>query len=892
MIKRIVSSFWLMLVLLLALGASAGVATFVENDYGTATAKVAVYEAWWFELLLLLFCLNLLAIAWRVKMVRHLPRFAFHIAFVLIALGAVLTRYFGYEGVMHLRPNVPSQTYLSATNFIALTLETDQTASTHLFAYEANAWHNRFAKTVRFEGSEVALHVKRAEVQKQGLLTQAALELEVFYKDTVQRIRLEEKPYVLPTPVAFTLGNIKATLAYGAKERTLPFEVKLERFEIVYYPGGSAPATYFSDVVIEGKPYHVGMNAPLRHKGYAFYQSSYDDHGSILWVNKDPGKWTTYAGYGLLFLGLILNLFDPTSRVRTLMQKVRAYEKTLGVLLLVALSVGALPSHAQNYETLYLEEHKTHSVALADAFGRLVVQTRSGRMKPMDTISREVLQKLSGSQTFLGMSANQVVLGMLTHQRLWKNVPLIQVKDARIKEILGLEPKAKLASFEDFFRDGTYKLEVLVASAQQTRPAKRNTFEQELIRLDERLNVALMTYYGALFRFLPDPEDVRAPWLSMDGMWAKPRSRVIDDVRRDIRGMMDKTFARDYGGALEHVKQLEKFSKEYGAPYQIAKPRLDAELWLNTMAIFPKLIGWYTGLGALCLVLAFVQVARRKSFGVVNWTLFGVLGVLFVAHTVGILVRWYVGGFIPMSNTYESIVYIAWSCALAGLVLFRRSLFGLSAALLLAGIFMLVAHLGNIDPQITPLVPVLQSFWLSVHVSVITASYGFLGVGALLGAMSLLLIGLARFLHVEQKSVAYLVHVNEVALIIGLTLLVIGNFLGGIWANESWGRYWGWDPKETWTFVSILVYTLVTHWRFFGRWYSYVSFSLLSLLAFGAILMTYFGVNFYLAGLHSYATGDPVPVPVWIYWVLGGILALGALALRHQHYLQKDNHEH
>jgi cytochrome c-type biogenesis protein CcsB len=192
---------------------------------------------------------------------------------------------------------------------------------------------------------------------------------------------------------------------------------------------------------------------------------------------------------------------------------------------------------------------------------------------------------------------------------------------------------------------------------------------------------------------------------------------------------------------------------------------------------------------------------------------------------------------------------------------------------MMAGIFMFVAHLGNIDPEITNLVPVLKSFWLSVHVSVITASYGFLALGCALGFFTLFLFT-CKPRAKSIQAIKQLGIINEVSLIIGLTLLVIGNFLGGIWANESWGRYWGWDPKETWAYISILVYAIILHVRLIPKWYSRYLFAVLSVLGFASILMTYFGVNFYLAGMHSYATGDPVPIPTWVYVTSALVLGL------------------
>jgi len=204
-------------------------------------------------------------------------------------------------------------------------------------------------------------------------------------------------------------------------------------------------------------------------------------------------------------------------------------------------------------------------------------------------------------------------------------------------------------------------------------------------------------------------------------------------------------------------------------------------------------------------------------------------------------------------------------------VFFRKSLLVLSATIIIAGIFMFTAHLSNINPQMTTLVPVLKSYWLTIHVSIITASYGFLGLGAVLGYIVLLLFIVRnpdRRPHIDA-AIYRLVAVDEAALIIGLSLLTIGNFIGGVWANESWGRYWGWDPKETWAYVSIVAYTFVLHLRLIPRLNRPYVLAMASFLAFASVLMTYFGVNFYLSGMHSYATGDPVPIPTWVYWVSG-----------------------
>lgn len=283
------------------------------------------------------------------------------------------------------------------------------------------------------------------------------------------------------------------------------------------------------------------------------------------------------------------------------------------------------------------------------------------------------------------------------------------------------------------------------------------------------------------------------------------------------------------------------------------------------------------------LVVAFIvvfnpKIQPRKT----TLFFFLMLSLLFAAHTFGMGFRWIISGHAPWSDTYESLLYISWSAVFAGVVFFRRSLLALSAAIIVAAIFMFTAHLTSIDPQITNLVPVLKSYWLTIHVSVLTASYGFFGLSAILGFLTLILfIFRKRKPHLDE-TIKHVTAINEISLIIGLTAITIGNFLGGVWANESWGRYWGWDPKETWAYVSIVIYVFVVHMRFVKKLNTPYAFSVASLLSFSSILMTYFGVNFYLSGLHSYATGDPVPIPMWVYYVTALVFITIALAYKNR----------
>jgi cytochrome c-type biogenesis protein CcsB len=274
---------------------------------------------------------------------------------------------------------------------------------------------------------------------------------------------------------------------------------------------------------------------------------------------------------------------------------------------------------------------------------------------------------------------------------------------------------------------------------------------------------------------------------------------------------------------------------------------------------------------------------------------------LFTLHTIALLFRWYISGHAPWSNAYEAIVYVAWSTMFFGLafawklkpafsIKFIGSLFfgiyyksssklTVAACTFVSAMILTAAYANWIDPEIANLQPVLNSYWLMIHVAVIVASYGPFALGMILGLVSLLLM---LFTTERNKSkmelnIKEITIINEMALTVGLVMLTIGNFLGGQWANESWGRYWGWDPKETWALISIMVYAFVIHARFVPSMRNKWIFNLMAMYAFVSILFTYYGVNFHLVGLHSYASGEAKSLS-WIWMTLGGMTLIGALA--------------
>ncbi|RLA61138.1 MAG: protein NrfI, partial [Epsilonproteobacteria bacterium] len=668
-------------------------------------------------------------------------------------------------------------------------------------------------------------------------------------------------------------GKKSNIIVIGDKSIETPFYLALKDFTLTRYPGSRSPSEFSSAITLIDEidavrfDTDIYMNNTLSYKGYKFFQTSYDtdEKGTKLSVNKDPGMEVTYIGYALLFLGLILNLFDKKSRFQFLIRKIKNMPIASLLLPLVFVS-SAIPTYSDSfsdssyskYVQIYLEDHKNNSKTLASAFGTLVVQGPVGRMKPLDTQNREVLNKLTGRSTWEGMEANQVVLGMFSRPELWKKVNIIKIKTAKLRILLGVPKTQKLVKFTDFFAvNSSYKLTAEVERANALVPSRRGAYERDLIRADERLNIAFMSYRGVLLTLFPLPENVRNKWVDFKTMFS-----LVDSskVKRSTSRLLDSTYNRNYDKGFTYIEDIRAYQNEFGKSVMPEMKKLETEVWFNNMVLFFRLSMAYLLFGLLFLIYGISSMFSNRLIGTKIKMLFsGIAFVLFSLHTFGIGLRWYIGGYAPISNTYETMIYIAYASILAGVVFLRKSTIALSASFVMAGIFIFSAYLGEIDPEITNLVPVLKSYWLSVHVSVITASYGFFGVGAILGLITLVLFILKTTQRPHMDAhIQNITYINEVALSLGLTLLVIGNFLGGIWANESWGRYWGWDPKETWAYISILVYVIVLHIRLIKKIYTPYLFAVLSVLAFSSILMTYFGVNFYLAGMHSYATGDPV----------------------------------
>jgi cytochrome c-type biogenesis protein CcsB len=980
-------------ILVIIFAISIAYATFIENDYGTDTAKILIYNAHWFEVLLFLMCVNLVGSIFANKLIekKRWPGILLHFSFVIIFIGAAITRYYGYEGTMHIREGESSNTIVSDPVFIKIKTEKgDQIIETEKKVLFSPYTANRFSEKINIAGQQVTvknagylpsaeevlvadpsgtpmvsilavdensnrsdflLHpgetkrlgdiafgfespgnkadihfninngklfvtaadtltvmammgqepvqtdplstteistqkaysvgnisfavkqyftkavAKLSYVQPQnGMANKDAFRAEITVGNTTKTINVFGTKGAVGEEYATNIEGIDVTISYGSKIIEIPFSIHLTDFQLERYPGSNSPSSYASEVVLKNEgtemPFRIFMNNILKYSGYRFFQSSYDpdEKGTILSVNHDGlGTSVTYFGYLLMAIGMVLIFFNKNSRIKSLIKtsaKLRKDRQKLIVALLFGLFLGLNVNANNTYNSDHVSE-----------FGKLLIQTSKGRVEPVNTLASEILRKVAKKNNWEGLPPTQVFLDMQVNQQKWANEAIIKVANPELRKILNAN--GSFVSYNSLVDQttGKYKLSELVNAAYQKKPNERNKFDKEIINVDERANIMMEVFSGNFLTVFPVPGDDNHNWVSL-----AEASLLGTEGEEFARGIIENYFGAvaqsNWAEAKSLLQRIGSYQQTEGAKIIPAKTKVTLEVFYNDANIFNKLSKTFMLLGLLMLGLNLSTIfkptfkaSKIKKASVI------IIFVLFLIQSAGLGIRWYISGHAPWSNGYESMIFISWATCLAGLIFANRSEITLSVTTILAGLTLLVAGFSWMSPEITPLVPVLKSYWLIVHVAIITSSYGFLGVGALLGLLNLILI-ISRNKANSQRvnlTLKELANIIDIALLIGLILLTLGSFLGGVWANESWGRYWGWDPKETWALVTILVYTFISHMHKIPGFKGEFALSTSALVGFSSVLMTYFGVNYYLSGLHSYAQGEPAPVPVGVY---------------------------
>jgi cytochrome c-type biogenesis protein CcsB len=679
----------------------------------------------------------------------------------------------------------------------------------------------------------------------------------------------------------------------GVSVEKLPFVLELTDFRLNRYPGSASPSSYESDLLVhvDGKMQEakIFMNNVLDVKGYRFFQASYDQDelGTILSVNQDvAGRTITYSGYFLLFCGFVLVFLTKNSRFRRLghqLKNLREESKHLALILILLIGTTAL--QAQTTEN---QQNTTIPPEHAAQFAALPVQS-GGRIMPMHTLSSEIVRKVYKEQKMGQFNPEQFLLSFLAKPRLWIHEPFIAVDNSEISSLYGL-PK-DYASYVQFFDEkGHYKLLHQMQIIYGKSPAERSATDKDMMKLDERVNIVFQLLDYSLLRIYPDPNDDTHTWYPPNvnpSIFPKEDSLfVTDSFRNYLAEVSNSLQSGDWSKPGQLLAGIKEFQLKNDIGKHIDVGKIQAEISYNQLRIFDRCKLSYFILGGLLLVLAFMQLLKKRKWADVTIKILSIaILCAFLVHAFGMGMRWYIGGYAPWSNSYETMVYVAWATVLAGIIFGRKSTITMALATLFGGIILFVSGLNWMDPQIGTLVPVLKSPWLMFHVAIIVAAYGFFGIGFLLGIVNLSLTAFAKKSELIRFRIKELSITNNMALLVGLALMSIGTFLGAIWANESWGRYWGWDPKETWALITMIVYSIVTHIHLVKKRDDLWLFNLLSVLAFASVLMTFFGVNYLLSGMHSYGVTDGVSA-VFIYIVLAfvAIGILGVLSYRKRRY--------
>ena len=685
----------------------------------------------------------------------------------------------------------------------------------------------------------------------------------------------------------FFIDGLNFNIRYGAKVYDLPFSVKLNDFIADKYPGSETSYSSFASevTVIDEKPFdfRIFMNNILNHKGYRFFQASFDpdEKGTVLSVNKDAlGTFVTYLGYILLYIGLMAIMFARFTRFDFLRNQILKIKKQKQKLALILVFLTSVNLFSQSNDT---HLHAKSDVEIIDSilgknivpkseatkFGNIVIQDLSGRMMPVNTFASEFLRKLSKKDHYGEFDANQVFLSIQESPLLWYNVPVIYLKIKKgdsIRSIIGANKSQKLVPLVNFFTErGEYKLAPYLEDAYKAQVP--TGYQKEFKETDQRVNLLYNMIEGNSLKFFPVPNDENDKWIS-------PKENIEDSslVQDSLYSNFINTGFKTYLYMLNEDKIMNDFSQssnilqgilsaqyKFGGDVMLSTEKIEAEVLYNKHDIFKKLFSWYLYAGTLLFIVLITQIFKNNN--IINLSikiLKAVIIFLFILHTFGLIWRWYISGHAPWSDAYESMIYVAWATMFFGLAFGRKSDLTLASTTFIVSMILMIAHWSWMDPAIANLQPVLDSYWLMIHVAVIVGSYGPFALSMILGFVSLFLMILTNSSNksIMKLNIKELTLINEMSLTVGLVMLTIGNFLGGMWANESWGRYWGWDPKETWALISIMVYAFVLHMRLIPGLKSRFVYSIASILSFASILMTYFGVNFYLAGLHSYAKDD------------------------------------
>ena len=643
----------------------------------------------------------------------------------------------------------------------------------------------------------------------------------------------------------------------GMKEEKLPFSLCLQKFEAKMHDGTNAVADYSSKfTVIDGDDKsegEVSMNNIYSHRSYRLYQSSYDEDGkgSVLAINADPyGIPVTYTGYALLFISLVWMLFDPKGGYRKLLKSPLLKKGALITALI--LSMG-------NIQTLHAEsatgnlQNAVLPKETAEKFGELHI-LYNDRICPVQTFALDFCKKIYGARSYQGLTAEQVLSGWVFYGNTWANEPFIKIKSGEMKTAMNLPDYASLNTF--FNREmGGYTIGQYV---QEYYNGQQDKFHQQAADIDDKIRIIMELREGVSLKVLPytftknvkatkDHSFIKAGTTT----WFSPVDKLPQAVEHQhalyIRNVFYLLNGDVKAGNISRVNEffvkMKKYQEISSGNSLPTATQYKAERINNAFPFATILFMANLTLGFIALFYTIYRMTKKREIKVLNIALPILLGVSFLALTFGLALRWIISGNIPMSNGYESMLTVAWFVMLISILMQLRIRIVMVFGFLISGFFLLVSHINQMDPTIGQMMPVLNSPLLSMHVSIIMMSYALLSLTFICGIM-----GICMRSHGEELQA-----LSRLFLYPALTTMGFGIFIGAIWANVSWGTYWSWDSKETWALITFMIYAVVVHTQSLPVFRKPLVYHIYITLAFMSIAMTYFGVNYFLTGMHSYA---------------------------------------
>ena len=634
----------------------------------------------------------------------------------------------------------------------------------------------------------------------------------------------------------------------------LPFSITLNQFEIIYYKGTLAPMDFISHISVADKDCHrqiqgkVSMNHIFSYQHYRFYQSGYseDNEGSVFSVSHDPyGIGITYAGYTLLLLSTVFFFFSPQSRFRQLLKSPFLHRSLTVILLLFAFSLNS------NFLKANSTSPKGLPREVAEHFGDLYI-LYNNRICPLQTFARDFTVKLYGSSSYKGLTPEEVLTGWLFYYDSWKNEPIIRIKSNEARKLLEIE--GNYARLKDYISTiNEYKLEKMM---NHIRSGEQVTDKRGIEEADEKFNIINLVCTGAMMKIFPcrNIAGKTLEWYSQSDQL--PQDMDNDKwvfIRKSMSYVNEMIVMKKYNDACLLLEKIKKYQQKECDGLLPADNKFKAEKIYNQFDYSKSVAMACICIGLICFIyychcMASQKRTSRKAIIILNILLW----IVFTYLSAAICLRGYVSNHLPLSNGFETMQFMAWCTLLLTFLLQRKFAMLLPFGFLLCGLTLMVSMLGESNPQITQLMPVLQSPLLSIHVVVIMIAYSLLAFIMLNGVTAVIL-------HQSQKEckeqIERLQIISQIILYPAIFLLAIGIFIGAVWANVSWGRYWGWDPKEVWALITMLVYALALHPRSLPWFHRTMFFHVFCITAFITVLITYFGVNFLLGGMHSYANG-------------------------------------